>query len=77
MYLIVAHQTAIRIGGPNKANNIAVLDNLNVRNCHVDIDEVRYPRDGVSVDYASNDYLDQYGGLKIFYKEYVGEDLLS
>ena len=54
-YLIVAHQIAARIGAPNKAENIAVFDNLNVRKYHVDIDGVRYPRDDVSLDYASND----------------------
>ena len=27
--------------------------------------------------YASNDYVDQYRGPKIFYKRYVGEELLN
>ena len=43
---------------------------------HVDIDGVRYPRDGVNFDYGINDYVDQYRYLKFFYKEYVGEELL-
>ena len=30
-YLIVAHQTAAGVGIRNKANNIAVFDNLNIR----------------------------------------------
>ena len=30
--LIVAHQTSVRIGTPNKANNVAAFDNLDVRN---------------------------------------------
>ena len=68
-YLIAAHQTAARIGVPNKARNIAVFDNLNVGKYHVDIDGVRYPRDGASIDYESNDYVDQYRDLKFFYKE--------
>ena len=51
----MAHQIAVRIGNPNKANSIAVFDNLNVIKYHIDIDGVRYPRDGVSIDYASND----------------------
>ena len=76
-YLIVAHQTAVRIGTPTKANNVAVFDNLNVRKHHVDIDGVRYPRDGVSIDYASDDHVDQYRDLKLFYEEYVGEELLN
>ena len=53
-YLIVAHQTADRIVS-NITNHIAVFDNLCVRNYFVDIHGVRYPRDGVSIDYASND----------------------
>ena len=76
-YLIAAHQTADRIGTPNKASNVAVFDKLNVRNYHVNIDGVRYPRDGVSIDHASNDYLDQNRDHKLFYKDYVGEELLN
>ena len=73
--LIVAHQTAVRIGTPSEANIVLALDNLNVRNYHVDCDSVRYPRDDVSIDYNSNDYVDQYRDLKLFYKEYAGEEL--
>ena len=29
------------------------------------------------IDYASNDYVDQYGDLKLIYKKYVGEELLN
>ena len=38
--LIVANQTESRIGVPNKVNNIAIIDSLNVRKYHVDIDGV-------------------------------------
>ena len=76
-YLIVAHQTAARIGVPNKAKNAAFFENLNVRNYLVDIDGVRNPRDGVNIDYASNDYLDQYRDPSLFYKEYNEEELLN
>ena len=76
-YLIVAHQTAIRIRAPNKANEIAVFDNLNVRKDHVGIDGVGYPRDGFGLDYALNDYVYQYRVLKLINKEYVGEELLN
>ena len=65
------------MGVPNKANNVAVFDNLDVRKYFVDIDGVRYPRDGVSIGYTSNDSVDQYRDFKIFYKEYVGEELVS
>ena len=74
--LIVAHQTAARKGVPNKAENIAIFDNLNVRKYHVDIDGARFTRDGVSIDYASNDYIGHCRDLKLFYKKYVGEELL-
>ena len=57
--LIVTNQTAARIGVPNEANNIAAFDNLNVRKDCVDNDGVRYPRDGVSIDYALNDCVDK------------------
>ena len=63
--LIVAHQTADRIRVPNKARKIAVFDNFNVKKYHVDIDGIRYPRDSVSIHYASNDYLDDYRDLEI------------
>ena len=39
-YLIVAHQTAARLGVPNKANIVSIFDNVNVRKRHVDIDGV-------------------------------------
>ena len=38
---------------------------------------MRYPRDGVNIDYASNEYVDQYRDPKLIYKEYVGEELLG
>ena len=76
-YLIVAHQTTLRIGAPNKTENIAIFDDLNVRKYHVGIDGVKYPRDGVGFDYNSYDYVDQYRDLKLLYKEYVGKELLN
>ena len=68
-YLIAVHQTAARIGVPDKTINVAIFDYINVRKYHVDIDGVRCPRDGVNVDYGSNDYVDQYRDIKNFYKE--------
>ena len=76
-YLIAVHQTAATLGAPNTAENVAIFDHLDVRKNHVDVDGVRYPRDGVNVDYELNDYDDQYRDLKLFYKEYVGEELLN
>ena len=76
-HLTVAHQTASRMRVSNKALNVAVFDNVNVRKYHVDIDGVRYPRGGVSIDYASNVYVDQYRDLNLFYKEDVDEEILN
>ena len=54
-YIIVGHQTAVGVRTPDKTNNVAVFDNLNVRKYHVDTDGVNKSWDGVSIVYASND----------------------
>ena len=76
-YLIACHQTAARLNAPNKGLNILRFDNLNVRKYFVEIDSIRYPRDGVLTNYNENDFIDQYKDLKLFYEEYVGEELLN
>ena len=76
-YLIACHQTAARLNAPDKGLNISRFDNLNVRKYFVEIDGIRYPRDGVITNYNENDYIDQYKDLKLFYKEYGGEELLN
>ena len=76
-YLICAHQTANRSDTPNKQINISVFDHLHVRKYFIEIDGVRYPKDGILTNYKQNDYLDQYKDVKQFYKEYVGEELLN
>ena len=65
------------MNAPDKNINISRCDNLNVRKYFVEIDSIRYPRDGVLTNYNENDYIDQYKDLKLFYKEYVGEELLN
>ena len=72
---IAINRTAARIGVPNNANKVAIFDHPDVMKDHVDIDGVRYPRDGVNFDYGLNDYVDQNRYQKFFYKEYVGEEL--
>ena len=76
-YLIGAHQTRIRADTANKNNNIAIFDNLNLQKYYVEIDSVRYPRDNVLINYEQNDYIQQYQDLKLFFKEYIGEELMS
>ena len=60
-----------------KAINIAIFDHLYVRKYFVEINGVRYPRDAINLDYNKNDYLDQYRDLKAFFRECVGEHILS
>ena len=76
-YLICAHQTEARSALPNKRNNISIFDNIDVRKYFVEIDGQRYPRDSILTNYGENDYIDQYRDLKLFYKEYIGEELLT
>ena len=75
--LIGAHQTRIRADTANKNNNIAIFDNLNLQKYYVEIDSVRYPIDNVLVNYEQNDYIEQYKDLKLFFKVYIGEELMS
>ena len=76
LYLITAFQTNARTEH-NKNTNPAIFDINNVTKYFVEIDGVRYPQDGVLTNFPTNSYLDQYRDLKLFYKDYVGEELLS
>ena len=76
-YLIGSHQTRARADTVNKNNNIAIFDHINLRKYYVEIDGIRYPRDNVLLNYEQNDYITQYKDLKLFFKEYIGEQLLS
>ena len=75
-YLISAFQTNARTT-PNKASNAAIFDNNHVRKYFVQIDGLSFWRDGVLTNFEENSYLDQYRDLKLFFKEYVGEELLQ
>ena len=75
-YLISAFQTKERTT-PNKARNASIFDTNHVIKYFVKIDGVRYNKDGVSTNFAEKSYLDQYRDLKLFYKEYVGEELFQ
>ena len=76
-YLIGAHQTRTRTDTANKGNKIAIIDNLNPQKYYVEIGSLRYPRDSVLVNYEQNDYIEPYKDLKLFFKEYIGEELMS
>ena len=76
-YLISAHQTKDRTSVPDNKINIAIFYNVNLRKYHVEIDGQRYPRDSLLINYERNDYIEQYKGLKVFFKEYIGEPILN
>ena len=76
-YLICAHQTNLKKTTLDKKINIAKFDNMDLRKYYVEIDGQRYPRDSVLIDYEENVYIQQYKDLKLFWKEYIGEPILS
>ena len=76
-YLIGAHQTKDRIDGAISTKNFAIFDNLDLRKYYIEIDGQRYPRDSSLMNYEQNDYIEQYKDLKLFFKEYIGEQLMS
>ena len=76
-YLIGAYHTRTRADTANKKNYIAICHNLNLQTYYVKIDSIRYPRDSVLVNYGQNDYIEKYKDIKIFFREYVGEPILS
>ena len=76
-YLNGAHQTQLRTIATNKKINIAIFDNLDLRKFYFEINAQRYPRDGVSTNYSENDYTDQFRNPKLYFREYIGEPILS
>ena len=56
---------------------IAISDNLDLRKYYVEIDGFRYPRDSFLMNYEQNDYIEQYKDLKLFFKEFIGEELMT
>ena len=77
IYLIGAHQMKDRIDGAISTKNVAIFDNLDLRKYYIEIDGQRYPRDSSLMNYEQNDYIEQYKDLKLFFKEYIGEQLMS
>ena len=76
-FLVGAHQTKDRIDGAISTKNVAIFDNLDLQKYYIEIDGQRYPRDSSLMNYEQNDYIEQYKDLKLFFKEYIGEQLLS
>ena len=76
-YLIGAHQLRTRPDTANKNNNIAIFDHLNLKKYYVKIDGIGHPRDSVLLNFDQNEYFEQYEDLKLFFKEYIGEQLMT
>ena len=76
-FLIGAHQTRARADTAYKNDNIAIFDNLNLQNYYVEIDSIQYPRDSFLLNYGQNDYIEKYIDLKLFFKECIGQPILS
>ena len=76
-YLTSAHQTKDRIDAPISTKNVAIFDNLDPRKYYIEIDGQRYPRESSLMNYEQNDYIEQYQDLKLFFKECIGEQLMS
>ena len=62
---------------PISTKNIAIFDNLDLRKHYVEIDGLRYPRDSPLTNYEQKDYIEQYKDLKLFFKEYIGDELMT
>ena len=84
LYLIAAHQKTQSPDPAIPANNLsnnrvnnAIFDHVEIRKYYSKIDGIHYRKNPIMVNYEENNYLEQYKDLKLFYKEYVGEQLLS
>ena len=49
--LLCAHQTRDRKENPKKSNTRAIFDNVDLRKFYIEIDGLRYPRDGVLINF--------------------------
>ena len=76
-YLIGARQTRDRIDAPISTKNVYIFDNLDLRKNYIEIDGQRYPKDSSLMNYEQNDYTEQNRDFKFFFKEYVGEQLMT
>ena len=76
-YLIGAHQTKVRIVGALSTKKVSIFDNLDLRKYYIEIDGERYPRVSSLMNYEQNDYIEQYKDLKLIFKEFIGEQLMS
>ena len=76
-YLIGAHETKDSIDAPISTKNVSIFDNLDLRKYYFEIDGQRYHRESSLMNYERNDHIEQYRISKLFFKEYIGEELMS
>ena len=74
--LIGAHQARDKIDAPTSNRNVSILDNLDLRKYYIEIGDQRYPRDISLMKYEQNVYIEQYRDSKLFFKKYIGEQIL-
>ena len=76
-YLIFTHQNIDRAHIANKSQNVSMFDKRNLLNTYVDIDGKRYSNKPKGIDFATDNYRNEYLTLLKFYKNYVGEPLFN
>ena len=76
-YLIGAQQTKDRTDRAMSTKNVSIFDNLDLPKYYIEIDGQQYPRDSSLMNYEQNDFIEQYKDFKLFFKEYIGEQLMS
>ena len=72
-----AHQTRDRIDTYISTKNVSIFDNIDLRKYYIEIDGQRYPQDSSLMNYEQNDYIEQYKDLKLYFRENIGEQLMS
>ena len=78
-FLNGAHQTRTRADTAKKIIKLRflIISILILSQYYVEIGSVRYPRDSFLVNYEQNCYSEQYKYLKLFFEEYIGEELMT
>ena len=66
--LIAAHQTEAGAQPADAAKLIAIFDKVVVEEYFLEIDDLRYAKDFIDVDYAQINNLNQYRGLQFFFQ---------
>ena len=83
-FLIAPHQKTQRpnpadatISLSNNSFNNAIVDHSTVKQYYSENDGVSYPKNPIVINFEESSYLDLFTDPKLFYIEYVGEQLLS